>query len=133
MYNWHLQTADFTQQDRAMLIELTLRSRSITLSLEKIMSQLTDAVQNIVNDAAANRDGVAAATTAFQGLTKQLADAILALQNNGVPPDQLQPLLDAHATFQTAIAALATAVQPGVVTPAPVVPPVAGATTAATA
>jgi hypothetical protein len=104
---------------------VTEPSEGVTGRLESILTRLTHfedsmnaKVQQVVDDLAANRDKVRLLTnivlairTKLQGdsaviaqLRIDLAAAILALQNAGIPPAELQALQDVHDGLAAATA-----------------------------
>jgi Mg2+ and Co2+ transporter CorA len=82
----------------------------IVQSMELKMTQMSDEIQTLKDDVAAERTAVDSATALISGFAAQLQAAVQAAQDAGATPQQLQDLTDLHTALTQQTTDLASAV-----------------------
>jgi Mg2+ and Co2+ transporter CorA len=82
----------------------------IVQNMERQMTQMSDEIQTLKNDVAAERTAVDSATALISGFAAQLQAAVQAAQDAGATPQQLQDLTDLHTALTQQTSDLASAV-----------------------
>ena len=92
------------------LADIQARLATIEQKEDKLMSAVDDAVAALQADDATLKTKLDTLSAAVTGFAAQLAAALAAAANAGATPAQLQALTDLHASLQSDIATVDTAI-----------------------
>jgi phage shock protein A len=97
----------FTEEDRAILVEVLQVARETTLQLDRMEKQMTatdDVVKALQDDEVGLKAELGKLSAQVSGFTAQLAAATAAASAAGATPTQLQALTDLHTALQADVA-----------------------------